>query len=133
MHLSTAAELGIRGMAYLAVNYRKGPVPMSKICQEQKLPHQYMVKVFSALGRTNLVHSVRGRSGGFALTRPPKEISILDIIEAVEGPLALNLCQKRPSQCRWATDPKCQIRPMWNELQAITAKTLGKFHLDRLL
>ena len=133
MHLSTAAELGIRGMAYLAVNYHKGPVSMSKICQEQELPRQYMVKVFLALGRVNLVHSSRGRSGGFALTRSPEEISILDIIEAVEGPLALNLCQKRPSRCRWTNDSECQIHPMWDELQAITAKILGEFHLDRLL
>ncbi len=133
MHLSTAAELGIRGMAYLAVNYHKGPVTMSKICQEQDLPRQYMVKLFTALGRASLVHSRRGRSGGYTLTRSPEEISILDIIEAVEGPLALNLCQKRPSLCRWSNDPECQIHPMWDELQAITAKILGEFYLDRLL
>ncbi len=68
------------------------------------------------------------------MARAPGEISMLDIIEAVEGPLALNLCQNKPSQCRWNTDnDTCQVRPVWDELQAITAKRLGEFHLDRVL
>ncbi len=68
------------------------------------------------------------------MARAPEEISILDIIEAVEGPLALNLCQNKPSQCRWRSDDDvCQVQPMWDELQAITAKTLGEFRLDRVL
>ena len=133
MRISTAAELGIRGMAYLAVNYQNGPVSMAKICQEQKLPRQYMLKIFAALGRAGFVRGNRGRGGGYALARAPGKISILDIIEAVEGPLALNFCQNRPSQCRWNNDSKCRIRPMWEELQAITAKKLGQFHLDRVL
>ena len=121
-------------MVYLAVNYQNGPVPMVEICQEQKLPRQYMLKIFSALSRAGFVRGNRGRGGGYALARDPGEISILDIIEAVEGPLALNFCQNRPSQCRWnGNNHECRIRPMWDELQAITVKKLGEFHLDRVL
>ena len=134
MRISTAAELGIRGMVYLAANYQNGPVPMGEICQEQKLPRQYMLKIFAALGRAGFVRGNRGRGGGYALARAPGEISILDIIQAIEGPLALNFCQNRPSQCRWNnSNHKCQVRPMWDELQAITTKKLGEFHLDRVL
>lgn len=133
MRLSTAAELGIRGMIYLAANYQNGPVPMAKICREQELPRQYMLKIFSALGRAGFVRGNRGKGGGYSLAQPPGKISILDIIEAVEGPLALNFCQHNPSQCRWENNSKCPIHPMWTELQAITAQKLGEFRLDRVL
>ena len=134
MRISTAAELGIRGMLYLAANYQNGPVPMGEICQEQKLPRHYMLKIFAALVRAGFVRGNRGRGGGYTLALNPGEISILDIIEAVEGPLALNRCQNKPSQCRWHTgDNTCQVRPVWDELQAITAKKLGEFHLDRVV
>lgn len=121
-------------MVYLAENYQNGPVPMGQICQEQKLPRQYMLKIFAALGRAGFVRGNRGRGGGYTLARAPGKISILEIIEAVEGPLALNLCQNKPSQCRWNNNHhKCQVQPMWDELQAITVKKLGEFHLDRVL
>ena len=87
MRVSTAAELGIRGMAYLAQNYQNGPVPMAVICREQDLPRQYMLKIFGSLTRAGFVRTTRGKGGGFILGHPPADISILDIIEAVEGPL----------------------------------------------
>ena len=130
MRISTAAELGIRGMTYLARQYRNGPVPMATICREQELPRQYMLKIFAALSRAGFVRTCRGKGGGFVLARPPAEISILNIMEAVEGPLALNFCQNKPSQCRW--DDDCPVRPLWDELQEIAFKKLGAFRLDRV-
>ena len=67
MRMATAADLGIRSMAFLAQNYRNGPVPMATICQKQDLPRQYMHKIFAALGRAGLVHTKRGKGGGFIL------------------------------------------------------------------
>ena len=130
MRISTAADLGIRGMAFLAQNYRNGPVPMATICQEQGLPRQYTHKVFAALGRAGLVHTKRGKGGGFVLARPPADISILNIIEAIEGQLVLNSCQSNPPRCRWNSDD-CPIRPLWHELQGITSRKLAEFRLDR--
>jgi len=130
MRLSTAAELGVRGMVYLARNYRNGPVPMATICREQKLPRQYMLKIFAALARAGYVRTTRGKGGGFVLAHPPQDISILNIIEAVEGPLALNFCQSNPPQCRW-DNTDCPIKPLWDDLQQVTSHKLGQFCLDR--
>ena len=131
MRLSTAAELGIRGMVYLARNYKSGPLPMTKICREQKLPRQYMLKIFASLGRSGFVRTTRGKGGGFVLGRPPEKISILDIIQAIEGPLVLNFCQSDPPACRWDED-HCPIRPLWSELQEFTVSKLGGFSLDKV-
>lgn len=130
MRMSTAAELGVRGMAYLARNYNNGPVPMATICREQDLPRQYMLKIFSALARAGYVRTTRGKGGGFVLAHPPGDISILNIIEAIEGPLALNFCQNEPSRCRW-DNPDCPIKPLWDDLQQSTVRKLGEFRLDR--
>ena len=131
MRISTAAELGVRGMAYLARNYQNGPVPMATICREQRLPRQYMLKIFAALARAGYVRTSRGKGGGFVLAHPPADISILDIIEAVEGPLALNFCQSKPSRCRWH-NPNCPIKPLWDDLQQVISHKLGEFCLDRV-
>ena len=131
MRVSTAAELGIRGMAYLAQNYQNGPVPMAIVCREQDLPRQYMLKIFAALSRAGFLRTTRGKGGGFVLAHPPADISILDIIEAVEGPLALNFCQSKPSRCRWDSHD-CPIQPLWNDLQEVTVQKLGEFRLDRV-
>ena len=134
MRISTAAELGIRGMAYLAANHQNGPVSMATICQEQKLPRQYMLKIFASLNRAGFVRTNRGKGGGFSLAHPPADISILDIIQAVEGPMALNFCQNKPSQCRWnSDDDNCPIRPLWDNLQEIVTEQLRAYHLDRVL
>lgn len=90
-----------------------------------------MLKIFAALTRAGFVRTARGKGGGFTLGHPPEDISILDIIQAIEGPLALNLCQANPPQCRWA-EQNCPIKPLWNELQLLTAEKLGAFALDRL-
>ena len=129
MRISTAAELGVRGMVYLAKQYRNGPIPMATICREQELPRQYMLKIFAALSRAGFVRTSRGKGGGFVLAQPPSEISILDIMQAVEGPLSLNFCQSEPSQCHH--DKDCLVRPLWDDLQDTAFKKLSEFRLDR--
>jgi len=119
-------------MAYLARNYHNGPVPMATICREQDLPRQYMLKIFAALARAGYVRTTRGKGGGFVLAHPPADISILNIIEAIEGPLALNLCQNEPSRCRW-DQHNCTVKPLWDDLQQTAIHKLGGFRLDRTI
>ena len=129
MKLSMAAELAVRGMLALAEQYGQGPVPLEEICRLRKLPRDYLSKIFGLLGRANLVAAVRGKGGGYVLARSPRDISLLELIEAVEGRLALNLCQQDPPRCR---DESCRVRGVWTELQetirsALAAKTLDQF------
>ena len=126
MELSTAGEYAIRGMLVLASRHGDGPVNLDEICRVRGLSksREYMTKIFGVLAKADLVTAVRGRGGGYRLARPPKDISLLDVIEAVEGPLALNLCQHDPPQCR---EPGCPVRPVWDDLQAkVRAALAGK-------
>jgi Rrf2 family protein len=122
MKLTAAAELAIRGMLVLAEKHGQGPTPLATICQQRDLPKEYLTKIFASLSRDGLITPIRGKGGGYVLAREPKDISLLDIIEAVEGPIALNFCQQDPPQCE---QDHCPVRPVWTELQQIIREKLG--------
>jgi len=74
------------GLAHLARGDVSGRwVPLSEICADHHLPRKHLAKIFQVLVRAGLLESARGSRGGFALARPPKRISLLEVIEAVEG------------------------------------------------
>ena len=122
MRLSPAADLGVRGATVLAEEYGGGPIALQAICDRRELPKEYLVKIFSSLARSGLITPLRGKNGGYTLSRDPKEITLLQVIEAIEGPIALNHCQQTPSQCD-RTD--CPIRSLWAELQQTVRHKLG--------
>jgi Rrf2 family protein len=130
MKLSMAAELAVRGILCLAEEYGHGPLPLDKICRRRKLRKEYLTKIFGLLARANLVDAVRGKGGGYALSRPPAKISLLEVIEAIEGPLALNLCQHTPPKCE---EPDCRVRPVWTDLQETFRSALASKTLDQLI
>jgi len=126
LRLAAAAELAIRGVKVLAERYGNRPVPLDAICAEQKLPKQYLVKLFSLLVKADLITPVRGKHGGYMLARAPKEISLLEVIEAVEGTLALNFCQHDPPKCELVD---CPLREVWSRLQETVRETLDSVTL----
>lgn len=130
MKLSMAAEFAIRGILCLAEEYGQGPFPLDKICRRRKLRKEYLTKIFGLLARADLVDAVRGKGGGYTLSRSPATISLLDVIEAIEGPLALNLCQHTPPKCE---EPGCRVRPVWTDLQEKVRSVLSSKTLDQLI
>jgi len=131
MKLSTAAEFAVRGILVVADEYERGrPVTLDRICARRDLPKQYLVKIFSSLTKADLITPVRGKKGGYLLSRPPDAISVLEVIEAVEGPITLNLCQYEVPRCD-LTD--CPLRPVWAKLQRIMRRELGAVSLTDCL
>ena len=114
MKLSQAAELAVRGIQVLAQRHGDRPVPLDAICQARELAKQYLVKIFSLLARADLVTPVRGKHGGYLLSREPQDITLLEVIEAIEGALAVNRCQEDPPKC---DDPDCPVRSVWEDIQ----------------
>ncbi|MGA2264824.1 MAG: Rrf2 family transcriptional regulator [Phycisphaerae bacterium] len=126
MKLSPAAEFAVRGALVLAERDGKGPVTLETICSQRELPRQYLVKIFSLLTKAGIIMPVRGKRGGYLLARAADSITLLEIIEAIEGPVALNFCQRTPSQCDRLD---CVLRPIWSELQEDIRSRLGSVTL----
>jgi Rrf2 family protein len=115
MKLTRGGEYGIRGVLYLA-QQTDGKVSMlSAIAKTQDVPPRFLAKIFQALAKAGVVKSHRGAKGGFSLARPASEITVRDVIEAVEGPVFLNVCLAGPGEC--TRDQICPMHAMWADAQ----------------
>lgn len=126
MKLSPAAELAVRGTMVLAEEFGEGPVNLDSICARRNLPKQYLVKLFASLTRAGLISPVRGKHGGYLLMREPGQVTVLEVVEAVEGPIILNYCMHDPPQC---DQDGCLMREVWAQLQDTIRDKLGSITL----
>jgi DNA-binding IscR family transcriptional regulator len=97
MRPSRAAAYALRALAYLTRHEGEGPAPSSKIGAVEGLPGDFLSKVMKRLASAGVLGSSRGTGGGYRLARPPRRITLLDVIEAVDGPV-------RGGVPRWAAD-----------------------------
>ena len=112
MRLTAKSEYGVLAAIDLACNYGCGPVSTREIAERRGIPPRFLEQLFVALRRAELVSAVRGAKGGFVLTRDPSEITVLDVVEALEGPLASSVCdQTRDETC--SKSATCAAGPVW--------------------
>jgi Rrf2 family protein len=115
MQITQTADYAVRTVVYLALHGNGGPVAASVIAKEMMIPGDYISKVIQALARAGLVESIAGRNGGAQLARTPAELSMLGIVEAVDGPVALTRCVIRPGAC--PRDTYCVVHGFWQLAQ----------------
>jgi Rrf2 family transcriptional regulator, iron-sulfur cluster assembly transcription factor len=130
LHITRKGDYAIRGMVYLAIRPMDRMSLMSEMASDIDVSQTLLAKVFQNLGKQGLVKSSRGMGGGFALGRPAEEISLLEIVEAVEGPIVLNRCLLRPGTCD--RDAGCTVHPVWREVQEKMRGILGNVTLKQL-
>jgi len=87
MKLSRTVAYAVRATIELAQHPSDAPVPCSKLASEGSMPERFLLQILRSLVIHGILRSTRGVDGGYALTRPPEEISLLDVIEAIEGPM----------------------------------------------
>ena len=92
MRLTRGSDYGLRGMLYMARQPAGQVCLVSQVAAAESLPESYLAKIFQDLARNRLLISHRGAKGGFSLVDDPQEINLLQIIEAVEGPIAIAPC-----------------------------------------
>jgi len=104
LKLVKANDYAVRAMIYLACLPEGARAMRNEIAEAQKIPSSFMAKILRGLVRARILTSARGVNGGFALARPAAEITVLDIIEAIEGPLSIAACVPDPRGCDYACD-----------------------------
>ena len=115
MRLTRGGEYGIRGMLHLAMQPPESVTLLGEISAAQRIPESYLSKIFQALSKAGLVRSHRGFKGGYSLARDAAEVNLREIIEGIEGPIALNRCAAEPSACE--EEFHCRIQDVWKEAQ----------------
>jgi Rrf2 family protein len=115
MQVTRAGEYGMLGLLALARRPAGEMVMLDLIAAEEDVPVSFLGKIFQALGRAHLVRSARGSGGGFALAKAPEAISVLEILEAIEGPIALQRCLDESVGCEHSTG--CALCGLFTEAQ----------------
>jgi Rrf2 family protein len=116
MQITRQADYALRAMLYLSQLNPNQRAATSQIAEEQNIPPSFLAKIISQLSIAGLIHTSRGARGGVSLARQPEDISILDVVESIDGPIALNECTDEPSACTFGEN--CPLRPMWCEAQS---------------
>ncbi len=132
MKISTKGRYGLRILLDLALHAESKPRMLRDIAESQGISEKYLSRLIVDLRQACLVNSVRGAKGGYSLVRNPAEISILEIVEVMEGGVAIVDCVNTPLQpCIRATS--CATREMWNVINEKIRTTLKGITLQDIL
>src|SRR5574338_587553 len=99
MQITRQADYALRAMYYLSKLEPTERAATSLIAEEQRIPPSFLAKIISQLSIAGLIHTSRGARGGVSLARSPESISVLEVVEAIDGPLQLNECTDDPASC----------------------------------
>jgi Rrf2 family transcriptional regulator, cysteine metabolism repressor len=129
MLFSTKAEYGVRLMVELGRSGGSGPVALSAIADAEMLPLSYLEHLVAKLRAADLVTSTRGAHGGYSLARPADEIDMLEVVQALEGPIAPMECfhidrEGRVLCSHEADEANCATKLLWTRVQGGVTKAL---------
>jgi len=130
MRLTTKGRFAVTAMLDLALHSSRGPVTLAGISERQKISLSYLEQLFGKLRRRSLVESVRGPGGGYNLARSPAELSVADIIRAVEEPIDSTQCGGREN-C--LDSRRCMTHDLWESLNATVFDFLSGVKLSHLV
>lgn len=115
MQITRQADYALRAMLYLARMKPDERSATSVIAEVQHIPPSFLAKIISQLSIAGLIKTSRGARGGVTLARPPADISLLEVVEAIDGPILLNECTGGLPICPFGDD--CPIHSIWCDTQ----------------
>jgi len=128
--ITRTGEYGLRGLLFLAKQSTDRLFLVSEVSRAQKIPETYLAKIFQRLSKTGLLKSTRGLNGGFNLGKPAKDITMKQVIEALEGPIALNRCLLRQGECD--EEEGCPLHDVFEEAQEKFLEVLDRTTIEDL-
>lgn len=123
-------DYAARLMVHLAKRYGNGPISTRTAAAEEQVPYQLACKLMQKLNIAKLVTSCMGPKGGFVLGAEPSKISLLEIVEAIQGPISINRCVLDEDAC--SRNTICSVREKLADIQDVMTKGLAAITLDEL-
>ncbi len=109
MMLNQATDYGFRIVLYLSKQSDGKRIESIEISEQECIPERFLFKIMRSLSKAGIVKSYRGVNGGFTLGRRPEHITLLDVVEAIEGPICVNVCFKGENQCNKKASGFCVV------------------------
>lgn len=130
MGISTKSTYGIRAMFELALHYGRSPVSVAFISERESISIAYLEQLLSKLRKKGLVRSVRGPKGGYILAKKPRDITVGDIVRALDGMITPSHCMGSNKNCKMID--KCVTKTVWKRLKDAVDGTLDGVSLKDL-
>jgi Rrf2 family protein len=132
MMISTKGRYALRVMIDLAEHPGEGFIPLKEIAERQGISVKYLESIIKVLTQAGYLHGLRGKGGGYQLTRAPEQYRIGDILRLTEGSLSPVSCLSTPTmECEYAAD--CRTLPMWKGLYDMINDYFDKIYLADLI
>ncbi len=130
MQITRETDYAIRCILHMAKEPEKIYV-VSDIAPPQLIPKSFLAKILQKFVKAGLLRSSRGAKGGFTLVKRPDEINLLDVIEVIEGSVAMNICAVDKKMC--SLSDTCSVHPVWVELRKVVENRLRECSFAELL
>ena len=130
MEITQQADYAIRAVLELALHAQDERIFSSEIARRQGIPAPFLTKILARLAASGIVTTQRGVNGGIRLTRPAEQVTLLQVVEAIEGPITLNRCVRDPREC--ARNTICVVHPIWLKICADLRAQLHSCHFAQL-
>lgn len=128
--ISTRGRYALRVMIDLAEHIDEGYIPLQTIAKRQGISEKYLESILAVLSKAGLLDAVRGKGGGYRLSKPAKEYTAFEVLSLTEGTLAPVTCLERGQQCENAVN--CRPLPLWQGLDQVIAAYLCSYTLADL-
>lgn len=133
--LTKKSKYGLKAVLYLAGQVDRGPISVAEVAEHERIPRKFLEAILLDLKRHGLLHSKKGKGGGYLLMRTPAEITVGQVIRTLDGPLALIPCvsQTAYARCEECVDEAtCGVRQAMKEVRDATASILDHTTLSAL-
>ncbi len=130
MEITRETDYAIRCVLHLS-EAPNNVIMVDEIAKAKSIPKSFLSKILQKLAKANIVKSYRGVKGGFQIAKAPREINLLDVIDAIEGPVAMNRCAVNRKVCSLSCN--CAVHPIWVDLRKDVEKKLRKTDFAKLI
>jgi Rrf2 family protein len=130
MQITRQADYAVRAVLFLTNLDENERVATSTIAEKQKIPPSFLAKIISQLSIAGLLHTSRGARGGVTLARDAGDISLLDVVEAIDGPIQLNECVDASGACSF--EDGCPMKSAWCDAQEDLVKRLKNTNFSEM-
>jgi Rrf2 family protein len=117
MKISRKADYALRAVLYIARQPQDKRNSINAIAESESVPRDFLAKILKELTRSEILKSYQGVHGGYQMAKAANQVSVLDVIESMDGPLGLNLCVRGDNGCDCDKSDHCNMYPFWSKMQ----------------